>query len=115
MSKQDIKPPDPLDNLLASTFEQALCGPGNPLLVEQVLARIARQQRQRTLVLALCGLGAMMLCMLSAAPLLDLLPSLFTETFTSAAFTGELTLPVALVAAAIAIAGGWLLIEEATI
>ena len=54
MSEQDTEQPDPLDNLLASTFEQALSGPGNPELVNQVMARIACQQRQRTLVLALC-------------------------------------------------------------
>lgn len=115
MSKQDTGQPDPVEHLLASAFEQALSGPGNPELVDRVMAKIARQQRQRTLVLALFGLAALIVCTLSAAPLLELLPSLATGTFDNAMFKEPFSLPAGVVAVAIAIAGGWLLIEEVTI
>jgi uncharacterized membrane protein YjjP (DUF1212 family) len=108
--------PDPVDALLVNAFDEALSGPGNEALVDQVMARIARQQRLRTVVLALFGLIAAVICMLSAIPLLDLLQSTF------AGFSGiqieqaesQSSLPVTVIAVAIAAAGGWLLLEEAT-
>ena len=34
---------DPMDGLLSNAFEQALTGPNQQTLVDQVMARIARQ------------------------------------------------------------------------
>ena len=105
---------DPIDALLAETFERALSGPGNPTLVENVMATIVRRQRQRTLVLMLVGFFAAVICLLSAMPLLELL-----EGLTSGLRAGMLPpdaalgLPELLLLTLALVAGGWLLMEEA--
>ncbi len=116
MSKEISEQPDPTDTLLADAFEQALAGPANDALIEQVMARIARQQRQRTLVLALFGLIALAIGMLSVMPLIELIPSLFPSftDFAASAEAPQFSLPVIVAAVLIAAAGGWLLLEEAT-
>ena len=105
--------PDPVDALLANAFDAALSGPGNQQLVDQVMARIARQQRQRAWLLGLLGLAAAVVLMLSALPLLGLLENLFAG-FTSLQAEPSTSLPVTAVALAILGAGAWLLFEEAT-
>ena len=107
---------DPMDGLLSNAFEQALADPNQQTLVDQVMARIARQQRQRALVLALFGLIALAIGMLSVMPLLELIPSFFSSLPGLPAAETELqfSLPVIAAAVAMAAAGGWLLLEEAT-
>ena len=114
-SDNHIQVSDPIDDLLHNAFNEALTGPGNQLLVTQVMAQIARRQRQRTLVLALFGFIALVICLLGAAPLFALIPELFSGLFSSTqeASANTLSLPVA-AAIALALAGGWLLLEEVT-
>ena len=116
MSNQEINQPDPLDTLLSNAFKEALSAPVDQAMVDRVLAGIARRQRQRMLVLMLSGLVALAICLLGAMPLLELLPSLFSGlTGVDGLQTDvQLSLPVTLAAVAIAVAGGWLLLEEAT-
>ncbi len=85
-------------------------------LADRVLARIERQQRQRSLLLILFGLVALVICMMSAMPLIELLPDLLAEFSGMAAVSAEsqLSLPVTLIAVVMAAAGGWLLLDEAT-
>jgi len=114
MSNQNMAQMDPVDDLLANAFDQALSGPGNTDLIDQVMDRIAHQQRRRALVLTVSGLAAFLVCMVSAMPLLELLPALMAEFFSEVPRESWLGLPVTLTGVAIAIAGSWLLIEEVT-
>ena len=105
--------PDRIDDLLNSAFDEALTGPGNQLLVSQVMAQIARRQRLRALLLAVVGFIALMICMLGAAPLFDLFPALFSGLFSSTNPSADSTLSLPLLAAVgMALAGAWLLMEE---
>ena len=113
MSKLENDQMDQVDTLLTNAFDQALSGPGNQALIDQVMATIARRQRQRALVLTVFGLIAAVVCALMAAPLLAILQSLFSG-LSGVPADIQLNLPVTLIVAAIAAAGSWLLLEEAT-
>ena len=110
---------DPLDELLHSAFDEALAGPTDQFLVNQVMAQIERRQRLRTLVLALFGFVALLICLLGAAPLFELIPAMFSDLFNSTYSSTEessanmLSLPAA-AATAMLLAGVWLLMEEVT-
>ena len=113
MSKLENDQMNQVDTLLTNAFDQALSGPGNQALIDQVMATIARRQRQRALVLTVFGLIAAVICSLMAAPLLTLLQSLFSG-FSGVPADTQLNPTVTLIAVAILAAGGWLLLEEAT-
>ena len=112
-SQNHTDQPDPLDGLLAEAFAQAVSGPGDRLLVERVLADIARRQRQRALVLIGAGLIAITVCLLGALPLLGSLQGLLAGLGTTAAAVQQ-NLPVTIAAIALLFGGGWLLFEEAS-
>ena len=121
MSTEKSDQPDPVDGMLANAFEQALAGSDlvgseNDVFIERVMARIARQQRQRTLLMALFGLLALAIGLFSVLPLLEFIPSLLANLSSFAATSGESQFsgPVIIAAIAIAAAGAWLLLEEAT-
>ena len=63
---------DPLETLLEGAFRAELAGSQNPSAVQQILARIERRQRVRTLVFA--GLATVLLALatFTAQPLLEL-------------------------------------------
>ena len=117
MSNQNMdQTPDSVDDLLSNAFDQALTGSSDQLLVDRVMARIARRERQRMLVMALFGLVALLLCMLGAAPLLELIPELFSGLLADASppVDGQLNLPLTALVVGMLVAGGWLILEEAT-
>jgi predicted tellurium resistance membrane protein TerC len=103
---------DPLDALLSEAFDRALSDPDNPVICERVMHRIARQQRQRTLIVGLVGAAAAVLAALGALPLIGILDNALS-VFTG---IGELSeghaglWAAALLAAGIA--AGWLFLEE---
>ena len=117
MSKQNMEQAlNSVDDLLSGAFDQALSGPGNQLLVDRVMVRIARRQRMRTLILSLTGIVALVVCMLGAAPLFELLPELFSGVLSSTDTPADRqqNLPMIALAVGLLAAGTWLLLEEAT-
>lgn len=124
MSHENTAPtsnPDPVDQLLFTTFEQALTELDEADLVEVTMKRIAIAQRRRGIVFALIGILAAAICVLASLPLVALLQSAFSELTGAAALTvaaGELVgwqdnLPVLALSSAVAAGGVWLLLEEA--
>lgn len=112
---------DPMDALLNRAFDQALAGPGNPALLEGVMLRIARQERQRMLITGLIGFLAALLAGLAALPLLDLIQPLLSAALSGmtaavgsppeASVSGwGLSLGMGVV---LALAAAWLFLEEA--
>ena len=112
---------DPMDALLNRAFDQALAGPGNPALLEGVMLRIARQERQRMLITGLIGFLAALLAGLAALPLLDLIQPLLSGALSEmtaavgsppeASVSGwGLSLGMGVV---LALAAAWLFLEEA--
>ena len=112
---------DPMDALLNRAFDQALAGPGNPALLEGVMLRIARQERQRMLITGLIGFLAALLAGLVALPLLDLIQPLLSAALSEmtaavgsppeASVSGwGLSLGMGVV---LALAAAWLFLEEA--
>ena len=119
MSTQDRRQgptPDPMDELLAAAFQRALASPDNPSVVEDVMAGIARRERQRMLIVGLIGIVAAVLAAFLALPLIGLVASLLTDLADAVALSlPALTtgLPVLALLLTVGITAGWLFLEEA--
>ena len=101
-------PPDHLDTLLDTAFQQAL-NEAPVDLVEAVLRRIHRRQRIRLLVLGLVGTVAAAIAVVNGLPLLNSLETALADTALPA---WHISLPVLALLAAGGIFCGWLLLEE---
>ena len=114
---------DPVDQLLNDAFDEALRATPGADLVEITMSRIAVEQRLRAIVFALAGVLAVVICVVTSLPLLELIQTLFSgltgpSSLADAAegFAGwrnnlpELVLVLALGAEA---GGTWLFLEEA--
>jgi hypothetical protein len=104
---------DPLDTLLSEAFDRALTDPGNPLICERVMRRIARRQRQRTLIVGLFGAAAAVLAALGALPLIGILDNALSVFTGISELSGEQAGLWAAALLAAGIAAGWLFLEEA--
>ncbi len=106
--------PDAIDRLLTDAFNSALLEGANANLADRVMARIARQQRQRYIILALVGLAAAVFSVFSVLPVLGLLEAFFSGLAGGVGFPDwRSNLPGLVLVLVVGIGISWLMMEEA--
>ncbi len=105
--------PDAIDRLLTDAFDSALLEGADANLADRVMARIARQQRQRHIVLALAGFAAAAFSVFSILPVLGLVEGLFSVLAGGVGFPDwQDNLPGLVLVLVIGIGISWLVMEE---
>lgn len=110
--------PDAIDQLLNNAFDQALAATANVDQVDIIMARIAREQRNRFIVLSVLGIVGTLLLILAGLPVLNLVGSMVSGLAGGAVGGADgladwqSNLPVIVLALAAAVGGAWLLLEE---
>lgn len=110
--------PDAIDQLLNNAFDQAFAATADVDLVDIIMARIAREQRNRFIVLSVLGIVGTLLLILAGLPVLNLVGSMVSGLAGGAVGGADgladwqSNLPVIVLALAAAVGGAWLLLEE---